>query len=245
MQSELAASLGTADYLSVRDVVTQEALASFGVQAPLAPDPAVTVAELFGERIEARAAQGEPARVRAAFPNGYIAFQCSAEFAADATLDTLAEQLGRVMRETGLGVALFRTGAAPWHDSLEVYRRLATRLPKARTCIFESLNIWEICALIARSRAYCGSSLHGLIVAMACRLPCLNILPACGQNWQGKQVTYAATWEMQGVPAAIGIEMLASIFLGATRPSQARLANRAESLAALCMKEMTRGLVGR
>jgi hypothetical protein len=239
MQSEVANSLREADFVSVRDVVTQRALTSLGIEASIAPDPAVMVAELFGERTEARAAQGEPARVRATFREGYIAFQCSAEFADDATLDTLAGQLRRIMGETGLGVVLFRAGAAPWHDSLEVYGRLAGRLPNGSTRIFESLNIWDICALIANSRAYCGSSLHGRIVALAFGLPCLNIVPGCKTARGGKQAAYAATWETEDVPTVVGIEALASTVCDATRSSRARLADKAKSLAARCVKEMS------
>ena len=82
----------------------------------------------------------------------------------------------RCVAETGYGVAFFRAGAAPWHDDLACYRRVAARMRTAAVKIFTSLDIWDICALIAASRAYCGSSLHGRIVAMAYALPRLNLI---------------------------------------------------------------------
>ena len=64
-----------------------------GIAAALMPDPVVLVAELFGTRIAEHARHGEPAALRAAFPAGYLAVQCSAVFGDDATLDALAAQL--------------------------------------------------------------------------------------------------------------------------------------------------------
>lgn len=67
---------------------------------------------------------------------------------------------------------------------------------------FESLNIWDICALIANGSAYCGSSLHGRIVAMAFERPRVNLWPLCtGRTC--KQAEYASTWEAAGIPGAI------------------------------------------
>ena len=71
---------------------------------------------------------------------------------------------------------LFRAGSAPWHDDPDCLQRLARRLPGARVQVFQSLQLWDICALIAGSRGFCGSSLHGRIVATAFARPRLNVL---------------------------------------------------------------------
>ncbi|MDD3528656.1 MAG: polysaccharide pyruvyl transferase family protein [Gallionellaceae bacterium] len=182
-RAEALARLAEADRVTVRDRVTQGHLAAAGLPAALEIDPASRVAALFGARVRRHGAAGEPAAMRAASPPGYVAVQLAAEYGDDASLDRLADHL-----EGGPPARLFRAGAAPWHDDLAVCRRLAGRLRGAR--VFMSLDLWDICALIAGAAAYCGSSLHGGIVARAFGVPRLPFpLPAA------KAAAYWQTWE--------------------------------------------------
>lgn len=209
LRAEVLANLRAAEAVSVRDRETLGQLAAAGFAARLVPDPVVMVAALFGERIARRAGAGEVAQIRAAFPQGYVAVQFSADFGDDATLDALAAGLERSTRRSGHGIALFRAGAAPWHDDIACYARLAARLPATSVKIVESLDIWDICALIAASRGYCGSSLHGRIVAMAFALPRINLLHPSPAGRPGKQAAFAATWEAPEVRATVGVDELA------------------------------------
>ncbi len=205
LRAEVLANARAADGFSVRDTQTREQLATAGIAARLLPDPAVMVAELFDAQLRRHAAEGEVAQVLRAFPQGYLAVQFSADFGDDATLTAIASQLDHVAAATGLGVVLFRAGAAPWHDDLAGLRRVAARMRAPAVRVFESLHLWDICALIARSRGYCGSSLHGRIVAMACALPRLNLrAPASGAH-PDKQAAFAATWEEADVPGTVGV----------------------------------------
>jgi len=206
LRAEVLAKLAEADLVTVRDTRSLDHLRAAGIAARLAPDSVVMVAELFGERIARHAAEGEVAALRTVFPQGWLAVQFSADFGDDATLDAIAGQLRRVLAETGLAAIFFRAGAAPWHDELDVYRRVAARLPDAPVGVFTSLDVWDICALIAESRAYVGSGLHGRIVAMACALPRVNLVRA---GAGGKQAAYAETWEGAGVPGVVACDGLA------------------------------------
>jgi len=209
LRREVLAKLHAADRVSVRDKVTQEVLAAAGIAATLTPDPVVMVQELFGAEILRHARHGEPARVRTAFPQGYLAVQFSADFGDDATLHIIAAQLDAVARQTGLGIVLFRAGAAPWHDDLACYRRLAARMHTPALWLFSALHLWDICALIAHSRGYCGSSLHGRIVAMACGLPRLNMRHPMHQGFVTKREAYGASWELPTVPTVADIADIA------------------------------------
>ncbi|MGO4331740.1 polysaccharide pyruvyl transferase family protein [Cupriavidus sp. 2TAF22] len=232
MRAEVLGKLGAAAYVSVRDDMTRRILQANGVAARLAPDPAVMVAELFGARIRQRARRGEVARVIAAFPRGYLAVQFSADFGDDDTLDALAGQLGSAARATGHGVVLFRAGAAPWHDDLACYRRLAQRMGPPAPYLFRSLDIWDICALIAHSRGFAGSSLHGRIVAMAFALPRLSLMRPGQEPGTSKQAAFAGTWEPPGAPPAVAVRELADGIGAALAPARARMAQTARELVA-------------
>jgi hypothetical protein len=205
LREEVLAKLRAADVVSVRDRLTQQALERHGIAASLLPDLAVLVAELFGDRIRARADDraGEVAAVRRAFPGGWIAVQLGAEFGDDATLDCLAAQLAPAASRAGCGIVLFRAGAAPWHDDERLLERLAARLRPGSARVFRSIASWDLCALVAASRAYAGSSLHGRIVALAFARPRVNIRdPATGAR-PGKHEAFASTWDDLAMPGAV------------------------------------------
>lgn len=194
-QAEVAASLRSADFVGVRDHLSQATLAQLGISAVLMPDAAIMVQTLFGARIALHAQTGEAARVRAACAAGYIAAQFSLDFADAATQRALAAALDQLHLQTGFTIVLFRAGAAPLHDDLALYRALAARMHH-RPLIFESLHVWDICALIAHSRLFCGSSLHGRIVALAYGLPRASVLPSPLVPGRASKITaMIETWE--------------------------------------------------
>lgn len=185
-RGEVLAALAQADRVTVRDVVTHGFLLANGIGAELVPDPVSRVAALFGEEILAR----KPAI------EGYAAVQFAAEWGDDATLAQLARGLDGI----GMPVVLFRAGAAPWHDDLEPYRRLAARLA-VPVLIFESLDIWDICGLIAGACLFVGTSLHGRIVAEAFGVPAVSIEQQPGSA--RKLHAYLQTWRPAAPPVSL------------------------------------------
>ncbi|MEX3938972.1 polysaccharide pyruvyl transferase family protein [Paraburkholderia sp. BR10937] len=229
--ADVLAALQSADVVSVRDRRTQALLAQRGIAARLIPDPATMTAVLFGTAIRRHATALAMRDVRQAFPRGYAAVQFSADFGDDATLDTLATQLELAAQRHDLGIVLFRAGAAPWHDDLAVYERLAARLRAARVRVFASLNVWDICALIAGSRIYCGSSLHGRIVAMAYALPRVNISHPDHSLEASKHAAYVRTWEAAGLAGVVNPGNLADAVANALATDCESLRETASALA--------------
>jgi hypothetical protein len=208
MRDEILRNLRAADSISVRDRQTRAHLAAAGISARLIPDPAAMTAALFGPVIDAHRLQGEPATVAQSCTQGYLAVQFSTDFDDDRTLDMLAAGLDTIAARTGLGIVFFRAGAAPWHDDLAAYERIAPRM-RSRPRIFRSLHLWDICALVAGCRAYAGSSLHGRIVAMAHGLPRVNLRDRGPGMRMAKQAAYAATWDLTTMPGVVGVDELA------------------------------------
>jgi hypothetical protein len=214
-RAEVTAALRAADWLSVRDQVTQAALQAEGIAAPLCPDAAVMVAECCGETIRRHQQQDAVKAMRDAFPQGFLACQFSADFADDASLDGLARGLANVAAATGLGIVLFRAGAAPWHDDPALYGKLLQRLPPGTARLFASLNLWNLCALVAASRGTVASSLHARLVALAYGLPRVSlVLPQQGAR-PGKLAAWAETWEPEAVPRAVAVDAVEAATLEA------------------------------
>ncbi|MEM5387379.1 polysaccharide pyruvyl transferase family protein [Paraburkholderia phymatum] len=232
LRNEVLAKLATADDVTVRDARTQAWLAQSGIEARLVPDCAVMVADLFGDTIRERASPAIE-RIRAAAPGGYLAVQFSADFGDDATLAQIAAQLDRVAQAHRLAVVFFRAGAAPWHDDLSCFERTAARMHASSVHVFDSLNIWDICALIAHSRAYLGSSLHGRIVAMAFARPRINLLHDEDFARPCKQTAFAETWEHADSPKGVTVSGLEAGVNDALSVEQKRLAQTASRLVTL------------
>ncbi|MBI1285097.1 MAG: polysaccharide pyruvyl transferase family protein [Thiobacillus sp.] len=231
-RNEVMAALRQADWVSVRDHVTQEALRAEGIDVPLCPDPAVMVVQCFGGVILNRQHADAVRAMRDAFPQGYLACQFSADFGDDVSLDALAQGLSRVLAETGLGLVLFRAGAAPWHDDPEPYERLQHRLPSGSARRFSSLGLWDICALIAASRGVACSSLHARIVALAYGLPRVSLMPPQQGERPDKRAAFAETWEPHAVPRCVAVNQVESAVLQALDLPAAMLLENAADLSA-------------
>ncbi|MDR5822843.1 polysaccharide pyruvyl transferase family protein [Caballeronia sp. LZ043] len=226
LRVEVLDKLRSADALAVRDAQTQAALRQAGIEARLIPDPVSLLAALFDERIQAHAKRGEVAALRGALPQGYLTVQFSADFGDDATLARIARQLDRLAEACGRGIVLFRAGAAPWHDELAVYERTVRHMNCRTVKIFASLDVWDICALIALSEGYAGSSLHGRIIAMAYGLPRMNIRHGEAE----KQQAYASAWDEANVGVE-PVEDLCDAMLEALKSDREALAQHAATLA--------------
>lgn len=235
IRAEAAARLAEADFVSVRDSRTLSWVQAAGIEASLVPDGALLAARRFGPRIRRHALRGEVAQLREAFPAGYLAVQLAAGAGDDASLDALSAELRRVAAATGLGVALFRAGLAPWHDELSGLRRLALRLDGLRVGVLEGAGLWDICALIASSRGYCGSSLHGRILAMAFALPRVG-LEAGRAGRPGKHAAFAQTWEPAPLDRVAGMDCAGDALLAALGDDPAIRIRTARRLAAQCAR---------
>lgn len=174
--------------------------------------------------------------MRAALPQGYLAVQLSADFGDDATLSLIAAQLDDVARATGLAIVLFRAGAAPWHDDLACCRSLAAHMHAPAVWLFSSLHLWDICALIANSRGYCGSSLHGRIIAAAYGLPRVNVRWRSSAESPSKLQAYCDSWELPGLPARMALKEIGVFMRDAVAIPRADLPQHARGIALECRR---------
>ena len=77
---------------------------------------------------------------------------------------------------------------------------------------------------------YCGSSLHGRIVATAFALPRVNIRHPARASSHSKQSAFAATWEDTDMPGEVGVADIKQGIDAARQIQHARLARVAKTL---------------
>lgn len=185
--------------VTVRDAVTQNALATMGVRAAPEVDPVVRLRQHFGAAIDARRAMVTLAELSQRFPHGYAALQFAGEFGDDASLRAVARAVASL--PAAWGVVLFRAGAAPWHDSEAVYRRFSDAFLPASGALpgrvvrhFPSLHVLDIAALIAGAQHVLATSLHVGIAAQACAVPFMHLSlgGAADAKWHAWQATWPA-----------------------------------------------------
>jgi len=145
-----------------------------------------------------------------------------------------------VVAATGLGLALFRAGAAPWHDDPALYEHVQRRLPAGTLRLFPSLHLWDICALIAASRGTVGSSLHGRIVALAYGLPRVSLKPPQQGRRPDKRTAFAETWEPDAIPRSVALDRIEHALMQALAVPADLLRENAASLRACYLHSQAR-----
>lgn len=178
----LADTLQQAAYVSVRDRYTQRVLAELGVNAHLAPDSAALMARACTDMTASDATQAlthEP----------YICFQVSKHHARHRSAE-LAAALDNLQTQTGYNILLLPIGLAPAHEDHLALAHIRDIMHTPTLMPASDSSISDIMYLIAQSRVFIGSSLHGAITAMAFAVPHLAL------SGVAKLTRYLDTWDI-------------------------------------------------
>ena len=82
------------------------------------------------------------------------------------TEEKLAAELDRIAGSQNKKVILLPIGYASGHDDV-VFLRKVKSMSKNDFLLLDDLNVWEIMYVISKSKAFFGTSLHGVITAMS------------------------------------------------------------------------------
>lgn len=166
--------LRDAFFVSVRDTKTLDILKDGGVnQAQLAPDSAVIMSKFYSKKQLMEKICKESADILKAFPQGYWCFQVSEDHSRN-HLEGIAKQIERVYQKFNLGVVLLPIGRASGHEDQiplgKISKLISTphRLPG-------NIGVFDIMALIAHSKLYAGTSLHGVITSTSFAVPRIGL----------------------------------------------------------------------
>ncbi len=184
--AEVGTLLAGSGYCSVRDRVTRDLLGENGADVDLAPDCAVLVSDLFPVPELRTRLSASVARLIDDLSGGYLCFQCNRYFGPGA-LKKIARQLDAIAAETGLKVVLLPLAHIPGHSD-RVALEILQSLMKSDAVMPERPNLFDLAALIANSRFFIGTSLHGVITAMSYEVPHIGLAKAA------KLAAFVGTW---------------------------------------------------
>lgn len=122
----------------------------------------------------------------------YFVFQASAQLIARVGEECIARSIALVAAATRWRPALFLAGTARHHDRADQYDGIEASLmkiaPEVNTMRLTTRSPMQLAGLIAGSRLWIGSSLHGRIVADSFAVPRVSL-----EN--SKVANYAASWD--------------------------------------------------
>lgn len=219
---EVAAVMGRAAYRSVRDRITQQVLEEAGLRTELVPDCVVVLSDLFPRaELEARA-RASTRSLLAELSGKFVCFQCNRYFGVKA-LRKIAAQLDAIAADTGWRTVLLPLGQAAGHSDRIALRQLAGQMT-SDPILPRRLGVFDLAALIAHSRMFVGTSLHGVITAISYGTPYAALEKAA------KQVAFIETWARPPFDEAVGFDAIHDVVRERATGFDAELSSQAEDV---------------
>lgn len=185
----LKEKLENTDYFAVRDKITINNLKACGVEADLFPDSAILMSEFYSLRFLEKRITTEVQNYVNANGGKYVFAQINKKTTRGHE-KTIAAGLDEIYQSDKTPICLCPIGKALDHDDHEALQQLG-KLMKSPFMYFDAYNIWDIMYLIANSKCYIGTSLHGAITAMSYAVPHVGLKVE-------KLGAYLATWGIAG-----------------------------------------------
>ena len=158
------------DYLAVRDEAGRRSLERAGVSQEITatPDTAVEVSELWSEEEISGAYRRAFERHGRRAPGRTLVFHVNSRWAGEEA-SRIAARVDRICKNANANPILLAVG--PCHGDDEVQRRVSSEMKTDALVVDQPRSLLEVTACIARSQAYFGSSLHGMIAACSFGIP--------------------------------------------------------------------------
>lgn len=224
---EIKKNMSKSDYISVRDSKSLDNVKE--LNSKLYPDSATIMSHFFDINFLADKISNEVKKFVNSKDNKYICIQsnlCSIR----GKEEVLVRELEKIHNEEGLEILLLPIGIAANHDDNIALNRLKKYF-NIKVNHIEKLNIYDIMYLIANSRFFAGTSLHGNITAMS------YAIPHIGLNREiSKLDNYLKTWDLEEQNHCIDFEELYNEFKIISKISQKNLEDKKNQLINLTVK---------
>jgi len=181
--------LQNADYFAVRDQITIDNLEKIQVKADLFPDSAILMSAFYPLDFLRERVTSEVADYVDKNKGNYVFAQINKKTTRGHT-DSIASGLDEIFQKRNTKICLCPIGKALNHDDHEALQEIGS-LMKSPFTYFDADNIWDIMYLIANSKCYVGTSLHGAITALSYCVAHVGLKVE-------KLDAYLATWGVEG-----------------------------------------------
>jgi hypothetical protein len=202
----LKKKLNRADYLAVRDKTTVANLKENGVKAQLFPDSAILMSEFYPNEILEKQVTPDVGSFVAENKGTYVFFQINKKTTVGKE-DLIAAELDKIYENENVKICLCPIGKALNHDDHLALEDVKQRM-KSPSTYFDADNIWDIMYLIANSKCYIGTSLHGAITALSYAVPHVGLKVE-------KLEAYLHTWGAKGNDFAVDFYQIHSQYVAA------------------------------
>ncbi|WP_158769088.1 polysaccharide pyruvyl transferase family protein [Paraglaciecola sp. L1A13] len=170
-QTDVTNRLKSADYISVRDKRTQHNLES-KIDAVLYPDSVFLISELISSDFLNKEISPSIKDVK---DKPYFCFQASPH-KVGSEVGEVVDALIQIAKLRNEKIVLLPIGYASGHDDVYYLRQIQKRL-EGEGLLLQDLNVWEIMYTIKNASLFIGTSLHGIITAMAFNVPHFGLNP--------------------------------------------------------------------
>ncbi|WP_240660439.1 polysaccharide pyruvyl transferase family protein [Serratia marcescens] len=187
-----------ADYISVRDERTYKGLSEIG-KVKLVPDSVLMMSKVVDmEFLELKVRSEIKDLLK---ERNFITVQ-ACPYKVRFSAKQMADELHLVKNEHGVDTILLPIGYASGHDDA-IFLDKVNALSGNNLVLLNELNVWEIMYVIAKSIAFYGTSLHGVITAMSFKTPhfCIN-------GDITKLVSFLETWSVYPYNKPLSIEQI-------------------------------------
>ncbi len=164
----------TVDYISLRDNLSYNAAKKYYPNVSLVPDSALLMSEVFPlSSLSKKYSESLVSFLDNNKRNGYIVFQVN-KHKGMRNLDLIVKKLKILSNKHSCKIALCVIGYAYGHEDQTVLKKIHNMMSND-TVLFDNNSIWDIMGLIANSKFYIGTSLHGVITAMSYKKPYIGL----------------------------------------------------------------------
>ena len=224
---EIKRNMSKSNYISVRDNKSLDNVKD--LNSKLYPDSATIMSNFSPINVLENKISKDVKKFIKDTGNKYICIQsnlCSIR----GKEEVLVRELEKIHREEGLEILLLPIGIAANHDDNIALNRLKKYF-NIKVNHIEKLNIYDIMYLIANSRFFAGTSLHGNITAMS------YAVPHIGLNREiSKLDNYLKTWDLEEQNHCIDFEELYNEFKIISKISEKKLKDKRNELINLTIR---------
>ena len=166
----IKSTLLDADFVSVRDMNASNILESkWGINNKLTPDIANAVSKFYPKDELFKLTSEKTKEFITKNQNKYLCFQMAKQY-TNGKLSTIITSLSKILSR-GTSIALLPLGIVSGHEDQKVLEQIYNRLSSKEVFILRKIQLIDSISLIAHSRVFTGTSLHGNITAMSYAVP--------------------------------------------------------------------------